>query len=229
MTSSQSTVADVIEYDPENKALALNMIEEILEIRQGVLPEVKRKMEVNFYFHCNIGEGHGLQSKEEIEKLLMRPSYCCLSLEEQETINLRNAYSYLMSHCDENQGLLEESMLRETNRIILRNIARFRRKRIKRKLLKVSAKEIARHIFCLVRENCEGCITIHLSQTHHECLSMGKFKRLEYFDAALQRILEATVMKMFTESLNAMDLSIYTEHPVKDWKSVFCKEILKIL
>ena len=124
MTSSRSTVADVIEYDPENKALALNMIEEILEIRQGVLPEVKRKMEVNFYFHCNVGEGHGLQFKEEIEKLLMRPSYCCLSIEEQETINLRNAYSYLMSHCDENQGLLEESMLIEINRIILRNILR---------------------------------------------------------------------------------------------------------
>ena len=116
-------------------------------------------------------------------------------------------------------------------------IVRFRRKRIKRKLLKVSAKEIARHIFCLVRENCEGCITLHLSQTHHECLSMGKFKRLEYFASALQRTLEATVMKTFTESLNAMDLSIYTEHPVKDWKSVFCtehqealkQEILKIL
>ena len=113
-------------------------------------------------------------------------------------------------------------------------IVRFRRKRIKRKL---SAKEIARHIFCLVRENCEVCITLHLSQTHHECLSMGKFKRLEYFGAALQRTLEATVMKTFIESLNTMDLSIYTEHPVKDWKSVFCaehqealkQEILKIL
>ena len=81
-------------------------------------------MNVNFYFHCNVGKGHGLQFKEEIEKLLMRPSYCCLSIEEQERVNLRNAYSYLMSLCDENQGLLEESMLRETNRIILRNIPR---------------------------------------------------------------------------------------------------------
>ena len=116
-------------------------------------------------------------------------------------------------------------------------IVRFCRKRIKRKLLKVSSKEIARHIFCLVRENCEGCITTHLSQTHHACLSMGKSKRLEYFDTALQRTSEAAVIKTFTESLNAMDLSIYTEHPVKHWKSVFCtehqevlkQEILKIL
>ena len=66
---------------------------------------------------------------------------------------------------------------------------------------------------------------------------MGKFKRLEYFDAALERTLEPHVMKAFTESLNAMDLSIYTEHPVKDWKSGFCtehqealkQEILRIL
>ena len=92
-------------------------------------------------------------------------------------------------------------------------IVRFRRKRIKRKLLKVSAKEIARHIFCLVSENCEGCNTTHLSQTHHTCLSMGKFKRLEYSDAALQRTSEPLVMKTFTDSLNPMDLSIYTD----DW------------
>ena len=89
-------------------------------------------------------------------------------------------------------------------------IVRFCRKRIKRKPLKVSAKEIARHIFCLVRENCEGCNATHLSQTHYTCLSMGKFKRLQYFDAELQRTLEATVMKTFTENLNAMDLSIHT-------------------
>ena len=43
-------------------------------------------------------------------------------------------------------------------------------------------------------ENCEGCNTAHLSQTHHACLSMGKFKRLEYFDAALQRTSEAAVV-----------------------------------
>ena len=61
-----------------------------------------------------------------------------------------------------------------------------RRKRIERKILKISAKEIASHIFCLVRGNCEECNTIHLSQTHHPCLSMGKFKRLEYFNGALE-------------------------------------------
>ena len=116
-------------------------------------------------------------------------------------------------------------------------IARYRRKRIKRKLLKVSAKEIARHIYCLVRENCEGCTITHLSQTHHTCLYMGKFKRLEYFDAALQRASKTAVMKTFRESLSAADLSIHAQHPIEHWKSVFCVEnekklkqdILKIL
>ena len=97
-------------------------------------------------------------------------------------------------------------------------IVRFWQKRIKRKILKVSAKEIAGHIFSLVRENWEGCNTTHLSQTHHTGFSMEKFKRLEYFDAALH-------------------FSIHTEHPIKDWKSVFCmeheealkQEVLKIL
>ena len=117
------------------------------------------------------------------------------------------------------------------------NVARYRRKRIKRKLLKVSAKEIARHIYCLVRENCEGCTITHLSQTHHTCLYMGKFKWLEYFDAALQRASKTAVMKTFRESLSAADLSIHAQHPIEHWKSVFCGEnekklkqdILKIL
>ena len=140
MSGFRSTVADVIEYDPENKTHALGMIEKILEIKRRIPPQVKRKMDVNFYFYCNVGEGHGLQSKEEmeklltqpiccnlIEKLLMRPSYCCLSIEEQEMLNVKDAYSYLMSHSDENHGLLEESMLREANRIILRNTPRDKR------------------------------------------------------------------------------------------------------
>ena len=66
---------------------------------------------------------------------------------------------------------------------------------------------------------------------------MGTFKRLEYFDAALQRTSEPTVMETFTENVKAAGLSILAEHPIKHWKSVFCvqheqalkQEILKIL
>ena len=92
-------------------------------------------------------------------------------------------------------------------------------------------------LYRLVRENCEGCTITHLSQTHHTCLYMGKFKRLEYFDAALQPASETAVMKTFTENLNAADLSIHAQQPIEHWKSVFCveneqklkQEILKIL
>ena len=103
-------------------------------------------------------------------------------------------------------------------------IARYCRKCINRKLLKVSAKEIARQIFCLVHENCEGRNITHLSQTHHTCLYMGKFKLLKYFDAALQCAPETAVMKTFTESLSAADLTIHAQHPIEHWKSIFCAE-----
>ena len=102
MSGFRSTVADVIEYDPENKTRALGMIEKILEIKRRIPPQVKRKMDANFYFYCNVGEGRGLQSKEEIEKLLTQPICCNLTIEEQETLNVKDAYSYLMSHNDEN-------------------------------------------------------------------------------------------------------------------------------
>ena len=113
----------------------------------------------------------------------------------------------------------------------------YRRKHIERKLVQVSAKEMVRIIPSLVRERCEGCITGHLSQTHHTCLTTGKFKQLEYFDAALERASEAVVMKTFTESLRAVDLDVLNQYPLEDWKTVFCakhqqalkQEILKLL
>ena len=66
---------------------------------------------------------------------------------------------------------------------------------------------------------------------------MGKFKRLEHFDTALQRASETAVMKMLMESLSGADLNIHAEHSIKHWKSVFCveneqklkQEILKML
>ena len=79
-------------------------------------------MDVDFYYHCNVGEEHGLQSKEEIERFLEEIDKDHLSVEEQETLNLRDAYLYLLSKGED--GLLEESMLREVNERILRNFPR---------------------------------------------------------------------------------------------------------
>ena len=65
------------------------------------------------------------------------------------------------------------------------------RKLIVQKLLKVSAEEIASIISQLVVENCNGCMTEHLSQTHHQCLTMERDERLcLYFDRALEKASE---------------------------------------
>ena len=102
-----------------------------------------------------------------------------------------------------------------------------RQKLIVKKLLKVSAEEIASIISQLVVENCNGCMTEHLSQTHHQCLTMERDERLcLYFDVALDRASEVKVMKAFTESLRDIkvhdfELIAYTGD---DWKTIFCLE-----
>ena len=102
-------------------------------------------------------------------------------------------------------------------------IMEFRRKRLERKFLKVSAKEIARIIPILIRESCQGCANGHLSQMEHTCLlPMGKFAKLDYFDVALHRTSEAEVMKKFMENLKAIDLHVLEQNPIINWKTNFC-------
>ena len=117
------------------------MVEEIVEIRQNwdttrgrTSDGIKRRLEAKFFYHCNVEEEHGLQSIDEIEKFLgsteedVSKGNESLSFEEQETVNLRDAYLYLKSKSEaedmEHRGLLEESMLRQVNKIILTNIQR---------------------------------------------------------------------------------------------------------
>jgi hypothetical protein len=100
-----------------------------------------------------------------------------------------------------------------------------RQKRIVKRLLKVSAEEIAPIISQLIVENCNGCMTEHLSQTHHQCLTMEKDEQLcLYFDIALDRASETKVMKAFTESLSDMKVHELIEYTADDWKTVFCAE-----
>lgn len=147
----RSTVADFIDFEPEENppwrtetspaTSTRKRIEEIVEKRQkwdstrdttcdGV---IKRRLKAKFFYHCNVEEEHGLQSVDEIEKFLVRPEGVSkgnesLSFKEQETVNLIDAYSYLESEGKaedmKHRGLLEESMLRQVNKIILRNITR---------------------------------------------------------------------------------------------------------
>ena len=90
------------------------------------------------------------------------------------------------------------------------------RKRIDRKLIKITAKELARVIPLLVREACEGCQTGHLSQTHHTCLTTGNFKHIEYFDAALERVSVELVMDTLMDKLSAADLDVLNHYPLED-------------
>ena len=100
-----------------------------------------------------------------------------------------------------------------------------RQKRIVKRLLKVSAEEIAPIISQLIIENCNGCMTEHLSQTHHQCLTMEKDEQLcLYFDIALDRASETKVMEAFTESLSDMKVHELIEYTADDWKTVFCAE-----
>ena len=113
------------------------MIHEIIEIKQkmphALTYAIRHKLDVNFYYHCNVGEEHGLQSKEEIERFLEEIDKDNLSVEGQKTLNLRDAHLCLLSKGED--GLLEESMLREGNEIILRKLKRHDRCTKARKVL----------------------------------------------------------------------------------------------
>jgi hypothetical protein len=105
-----------------------------------------------------------------------------------------------------------------------------RQKRIVKRLMKVSAEEIAPIISRLVIENCNGCMTEHLSQTHHQCLTMEKDEQLcLYFDIALDRASKTDVMKAFTESLSDMKVHELIEYTADDWKTTFCVEHRQVL
>ena len=93
-----------------------------------------------------------------------------------------------------------------------------RQKIIQEKLIKCYAEEIASVINQLVVENCNGCIIDHPSQRLHTCLMMESDERLSlYFDDALSKVSEASVMEKFMNSLsdikprvNGLELLKYT-------------------
>ena len=92
-----------------------------------------------------------------------------------------------------------------------------RQKLIVEKLLKISAEEIVPIISQLVVENCNGCMTERLSQTHHQCLTMEREVQLcLYFDYALE------VIDAFTRSLSEMKVHELIKYNADNWKTVFC-------
>ena len=69
---------------------------------QEVVKKVEEQFLVNFIFRSNLEEGHGLRTLDETKSFLGR-IFCPrdfslpLSLEEQQTLNMRNAYENLLA------------------------------------------------------------------------------------------------------------------------------------
>ena len=98
-------------------------------------------------------------------------------------------------------------------------------KLVVKKLLKISAEEIAPIISQLVVENCNGCMTEHLSQMHHQCLMMERDVQLcLYFDNALEKASETKVIKTFTRCLSEMKVHKLIKYNADNWKTTFCVE-----
>ena len=99
---------------------------------EELIKKVNEQFLVNFIFHVNVEEEHGLSTLAETERFLRSCSSrgnfeSAFSLQEQETINLRNAYEHLVDKINREErpsdyGLLEASLLKETHRVILHNI-----------------------------------------------------------------------------------------------------------
>ena len=109
-----------------------------------------------------------------------------------------------------------------------------RQKVIQEKLIKCYAEEVASGISQLVVDNCNGCIIDHPSQRQHSCLMIESDERLSlYFDDALSKVSEASVMENFMNSLsdirprvNGLELLKYTCY---DWRTVFCSNERRLL
>ena len=98
-----------------------------------LVEEVQNRFLVQFIFHVNMEEEKGFGTFEETEGFL-NSFYArggnlqrLLSINEQETVNLRKAYEHLLEKINREEeasdyGLIESSLLRETHRILMEDI-----------------------------------------------------------------------------------------------------------
>ena len=85
----------------------------------------------------------------------------------------------------------------------------------------------------LVVKNCNGCID-HPSQRQHACLMMELDERIwMYFDTALERVCEATIVDNFMTSLQDMKLKVngleLFKYTCRDWRILFCTKRRQLL
>lgn len=98
-----------------------------------LVEEVQNRFLVQFIFHVNMEEEKGFGTFEETEGFLNH-FYArggnlqrLLSINEQETVNLRKAFEHLLEKINMEEeasdyGLIESSLLRETHRILMEDI-----------------------------------------------------------------------------------------------------------
>ena len=98
-----------------------------------LVEEVQNRFLVQFIFHVKMEEEKGFGTFEETEGFL-NSFYArggnlqrLLSINEQETVNLRKAYEHLLEKINREEeasdyGLIESSLLRETHRILMEDI-----------------------------------------------------------------------------------------------------------
>ena len=98
-----------------------------------LVQEVQNRFLVHFVFHVNMEKEKGFGTFEETEGFLncfyarggnLQRS---LSINEQETLNLRKAYEHLLEKINREEqasdyGLIESDLLRETHRILMKDI-----------------------------------------------------------------------------------------------------------
>ena len=111
---------DIVKWQEQWNSVKGNLDEESLK-------KVEREFLNRFIFHVNTEEEHGCRgSVEDIEECLDNTNSPA-NVEEQETVNIRNAYSYLDQEVkkeeDELLGLLELKLVQEVHKIILENVA----------------------------------------------------------------------------------------------------------
>lgn len=100
---------------------------------QQLVERVRDEFLIQFIFHVNMEEESGFSSFEETESFL-RSCYSrkvnlkrSFSIKEQETINLKTAYQFLLEKVTKEElpsdyGLMEASLLQETHRILMKDI-----------------------------------------------------------------------------------------------------------
>lgn len=131
--SFHSTVADLIDFELSKSCLSniddiINFNDQWNQLKHHLDPynlkRIQHHYDIRFIWYCNTGEGHGVQTENEVETCISN-SYHSTSLQMRETQNLWNTFYYLndIIHSQwEWCGLMEEAMIKEAHKKVLKDI-----------------------------------------------------------------------------------------------------------